>query len=498
MNNEYNRISILLKRYSFENKMAICQYFSRKLMSFNRLKMEGDNSIVYPWELDNFAMFAILTENEYRQNKFEGYNDKHFKQMIMSIRNYRHPHIDFDKYSHIALDQFLMVTGLQQFQLQEDIRFRLFRYNYLFNFSNDKIDMKRVFMSKIGVPYSEILKATFVIYFFFSIKDSQVKKDSYTSIISYLFKKYSTIISIFTINRKNYIEKQQRLIGIHNENAYYSFKYLFPFPFIEEFGILYFPQPYLIIDASTDGLLNRITDCDNALRSKIGKDIIEGYLFEILNSTNLYDAVIPEYGYKKNKTHALTPDVMIRKGNKCVLFDSKSSVPHTKLREFDNDSIKKTITRCAENVVQMYQCILDFNILYFPFGSDITFLRKDIFGVITLLEENYISKKLIYDEACSILQFESCSQEYDYILSNIKVIGLRDIEEASFGLCNYIDRLVIKRDNKSCWYDLSMNIWDDNGTETSISDYFLRFHKQLSDEVQKVSEKMILDGIIQE
>ena len=78
MNSDYRRIPVILKRYSFESKMAICQLQSRRLMKFNRLELFKDSSICYPWELDIFALYSILVDKEYKHDSFKEINDRHF------------------------------------------------------------------------------------------------------------------------------------------------------------------------------------------------------------------------------------------------------------------------------------------------------------------------------------------------------------------------------------------------------------------------------------
>ncbi len=59
---EYERIPVLLKRYSFKSKMEICSLKSLELIEDFHLKIECRTNIIYPWELEIIAMFSLLSE----------------------------------------------------------------------------------------------------------------------------------------------------------------------------------------------------------------------------------------------------------------------------------------------------------------------------------------------------------------------------------------------------------------------------------------------------
>lgn len=67
--------------------------------------------------------------------------------------------------------------------------------------------------------------------------------------------------------------------------------------------MMYIPSPYLIINAVTESMLNRITFQDNKLRRTIGKEVIESYLYDIISQLGTVTWISPEIEYKiaKNK-----------------------------------------------------------------------------------------------------------------------------------------------------------------------------------------------------
>ncbi|MGE6593669.1 hypothetical protein ACQKFU_29900 [Bacillus mycoides] len=157
---DFERIPILLKRYDFKSKMNICQQYSKEIMSINGLVTTNELiNKVLPWELETFALFSIITFKEYSGHKFEDQKEqKNFIKIINTIKNYLPPILEHSKNNNKFLGYFLIVTGLNQFQIQENIRYKLYRYSYIFNFENETINMKQEFFEKFGCSYDEFKK----------------------------------------------------------------------------------------------------------------------------------------------------------------------------------------------------------------------------------------------------------------------------------------------------------------------------------------------------
>lgn len=475
---ELNKISLILKRFSFENKMAICQIKAREIMEFNGLNILSKKNIVFPWENELFAAISILSNNEYDNKNFTNNGMNIYDNIIFTIRNYTHPELTSENPDNSYAEMILMALGLQQFKAQEDIRFRLYRYNYIFNFKNDRIDMKAIMTCKFNHNYDDISFFAYLIYFFFSFK-TDIKRA-----IEFILCKYSNYIDLFLIERNEYISRQFEKIHFGIESLYYSFKYIYPYPFIKYNNKIYIPIPYLIIDASTESLLNRLTYEDEPLRGLIGKEVIEKYLFHLMETSEVYDDVVPECKYTKNKNKIDAPDVMVLIENRCVLFDCKIAVPALKLRDFDKDCIEKTVEVMAKHIKQIYKRIQDFGEFYYPFNKIVKIEKENIYGVVVLLEENYLFKQKIYEKASEILGIEFESPEMKYIKSNIKIVGLADIESASLNSLDYSIWLEKKRDDARCWFDITMRPF--NGFTDSQSTKYTRDMNKYIEKIQGV------------
>ena len=66
---DYDKISTVLKRYSFESKMNIAQIYSRRIM-INGDEHSFNTNIPLPLELETFVLFSVHSE-EWRHNKID-------------------------------------------------------------------------------------------------------------------------------------------------------------------------------------------------------------------------------------------------------------------------------------------------------------------------------------------------------------------------------------------------------------------------------------------
>ena len=70
-------------------------------------------------------------------------------------------------------------------------------------------------------------------------------------------------------------------------------------------------------------MLNRITLGDGKLRRAIGKEVIEGYLYDIVSQLDSVTWVSPEIEYRKGKDKLLTSDVIAAEGDAVIFYDTK-------------------------------------------------------------------------------------------------------------------------------------------------------------------------------
>ena len=109
-------------------------------------------------------------------------DNKHFLEIIQSIRNYIHPELKQGKFN---LRNFFPKTGLLQFGAQKDFRYTLYRYNYIFNFVSSNIDMKIELSIKFNLSYEDFISPAFLLYFFLT------QRNLSNEIFEFIIQKYN-------------------------------------------------------------------------------------------------------------------------------------------------------------------------------------------------------------------------------------------------------------------------------------------------------------------
>ena len=310
----------------------------------------------------------------------------------------------------------------------------------------------------------------------------------------FILSHYENVIKLLSIKREQYVNDQTEKNNGCIENGYYGFNYIHSYPFIIDEEALYMPLPYLIVDAVTDSLFTRLTYGNDNLRERIGKQTAESYLTYILADGNVYGEVHKEVEYYIGKKRIESPDVMIRKGSKICLFDSKLSTPSINIRQFNSEGINKIISRHADFVVQMYNRIKEFN-YYNPFSKEIDYAENDIFGIISVHEDSYILKERVYNKAIDKLGLKK--EDADFLLSHILVLPLSQIEIYALFSRDIFPAIINRRDNSNTWMDFNIVDYSDESESNRIPAYenFMLYEEDL---MRQVAHDLIRNGLIRD
>lgn len=484
---EFTDIGRVLKRYSFEAKMAIAHGHSKDIMSSHGiLEVNELQKKVYPWEIEVFTLFSILTTNEYQYRDFDGKGIREFYNIINCLRTYTHPKLEELKGDVSFVDCLLVMTGLTQFQVQEPIFYKLYRYSYFFSYISEKINMQQHFENTYGCPYNDFKNAAFATQLLLSSEyDSNI-------LINYLIKKkYPKVFSNLVISRTDFVKKQKEITD-NIDDYYYCFKYFNQYPLIEEKGTVYMPLPHLIVQSCTNSLLYRMTQANPHSRELFGKEVLESYIYKIFCGADDYDEVKSEYAYGTPERR--TADVMIRNSHYCLLIESKSMVPSTKVRIYNQEEIEKIIDRTALAVIQLYHNIVDrFQVEYYPFDVNIKFEPDNIYGIVALLEDHYIRRDLIYKRVAEKLKLDNESIEYRYICSNVKILSLYEIESKVFESHNIISLLIDSKNSPQKWFNYTLDISADEKKSISVMSVFI---ENETNNIINLAEEMLQAGVI--
>ena len=475
---EYSDLISSLKRFSFEEKMRIAQNFSRRTFTpTGVVDVDIMREIPSPWELETFVLFAIKAE-EWKYDDFRGKNGRKFEQMINCIRNENPPIMGMTD-GEGFLTWFLAVTASVQFEIQEHYPFKMFRFNYFFSFVNEKVNMPQIFRAMYGCDYYEYSLLGHILWLAFTTKD--FTQEMFTAITT----RFAVPVSQLTLTRQAYIESLDK-ITTDPVNYLYCLRPSYSYPFVDYKGAAYCPLPHLLRRATTSSLMHRLTDGNSKLMELIGKEVYEEYLYTIIKESGIFDEVKPEQQYILHRTPRRTADVMARKDNDYVFFDSKSFTPKIAIRTFSQEALDRDVERLAESCAQVYRHIRQrFPNEYCYFASKPQSQLDNIFGLVVVQENPYIRGHAIYHKAAEILGLSTDSDEFVWLYTHVGLTAIHSIERFCFSGTDMCPCL-----HETCSEGKMSHAWlngDTNGTITYVR------HKNFMDKVKKDMVQILKD-----
>lgn len=436
---QYERLPVLLKRFTFHEKMQIANIYSSQAIMFNR-NIRKNKRMVLPWSIETFVMLSMEAE-EYGTDNFQGRNEKKAIKMFNAIWHATSEVLNYTCGEFGFIDIFLPLTLLSQNRCQEIDWITKYRYWYMFGHNTDALPLKDIFEDRMGAPYENFLLFGECLEIFFLAQADNPKVSIPIESLKYLIvDKFPNIARKLLITREEYVELQRKYI----QNSGDSYKYVYSlcpsmqYPLVQKDDDIYFPLPHLLIQSVTASLLYRVTENDNELRTTIGKEILEKYLFDIIEQSGIYQKVFPEQLYVKNKTETYSPDVLASQGEEILFLDSKSTVPAAGIRTLDLQAYENNIKIVGENISKLAKQIWEFA-KYNPFGDDVSYDMKDHWGVVVVLEDSFIPRKHYYNKAREYLKLEEDSDMWKWVLNHVKVASLYEVEKISLSGYSVLD-----------------------------------------------------------
>lgn len=480
-------ICIKLKRYSFESKMAICNRYSQMLMSpIGNIKIENIEKGALPWELECFVLLAIKATPEYSFADFSDKREKAFCDMINGIRNSEIVPLKQYKGTTEYLRYYVTSAALLQFDIQEDLRIKLFRYTYFFDYISDDINMREEFFKKFGAYYERFMILGAVICNIYSFKNYRFSREVINRLLIDIFPDVYKELTI------SYLDYKEELNSITNDiNMYIScLRPSYKYPFIQREDKVYIPLPHLMGRSVTTSLLYRLTDNDDALRSKFGKEVLENYIYRIVLDSKVYDEVVHEHIFKREHNNiGRTSDVMARYNNHTIFIESKAAVPAMGMRVYDVEKYKNTCEQLAKTVKQLYTNIVeDYRKYpeYNPFkGCEISD-NENCWGCVVLLEDSYVRREDVFIRVASMLNIAKESKEYIWLINHIKIMHLYTVERYSLTGINLIE--VIKHEAEVS-EPFNFEPTYDNG-DSIQNEQYLEFEEKLKERMRDVFLRM--------
>ncbi len=445
-----------LENYTFDSKMLICQRYSSRIMSISEVNMDyALKQNIMPWELEAFAAFSVIYNSD---NAEQSIDTVAFSEIITKIRNYWHPELRIAEAAGTYPEVFMMVTLLQQAPTQGVFLQKLFRYNYFFTFVDNKIDMRKEFCDKFQVPYLEYMIFAFIVFIYCSHESNVLgTPDDCQKLLQKAFNK-KAVFKELSIEMSEYKNQLSALYKNNILDYYFGLKIQYVYPLIIGPDYTYLPSPYLVINAITESMLNRLTFNNPELRKAFGKEVIEQYLYDIYKGISEVTWISKEIPYKIGKQEFKTPDVLVSEDMYCSFYDTKALSPSLKVRQFNQKEINDEIQIYSDCVLQIYERVMDYVKGYFDL--DKRYDRDHIFGVVVVLEDAVLPRGKVYSRVYDTYRKKSgdlSQEDMDYIHSHIKVVSLRQIESMLLQNSSFLQCLIDQSERQEHWDDLNFS-----------------------------------------
>lgn len=347
-----------LRKFTLESKLLASQQFASRIMNGSEVDMNlAYQENIMPWELEIFAAYSVIFNDDDTTQKIDM---KSFADAITYIRNYWDTAFTAAEQNGTYSEAFMIRTEIQQFSVQGLILPKLFRYNYFFNFQNDILDMRKEFKDEFLTEYFDFEFTAFALFLLLSKSSFKIIKPTlHQKALCQIFEN-KTVMSTLCIDKEKYIVEMKKLYKDDILKLYYGLKAHQWWPLVEGNDGIYIPSPYLIINAVTESMLNRLTLGKKTLRILIGKEVLENYLFDIYKQVDTVTWISPEIEYWIGKDSHKTPDVLVAENEYCCFYDTKEMVPSLKVRELDEKELEKDSEIYAKAILQSYNQIVNY------------------------------------------------------------------------------------------------------------------------------------------
>lgn len=478
---DYARVMTNIKRWSFASKMEMAKAHSIKYIKAKGI--EQKLKMAQPDEIETFVMLAV-NNVEWKKDVIQKTD---FERCITAIRNYKNPKLHSLKGPDFS-NAYFPLAAATQFPSQKNVFLLFFRYLAYFTFQNDEIDVQKEFLRKFRIPFVDIAAPILALWIHIVCGDGQNTRKAFLWIVEH----YRTAIELLSISREGYRKELDK----YNETEYnyrYSIRPSYSWPFIEEKKVLYCPTPHLLPISATSSLLFRLTDNDDGLRSLIGKNAIETYLYETIRNSGLFDEVLPEQQYTIGKVTNRTLDVLSSIDDIIVCFDSKSLTPSVSIRILDEHGIESTKDRLVHALKQVYTHTHEkYGKEYCPLMQLLHSSRDNIYGFVVVLEDPYFSLDELYRRTADALHIDITSNEYEWLTKHIGIVGIDNLEKQLFmsSRAHFVE--VIQKHVKG---ENTTDFWFTH-TDEKHSRYLPEHAKKfLNMDVYGILNRMELDGI---
>lgn len=472
--NNYRDLPFYIRRFSLESRLAHCHYASIMIISdvfSGNIAKTQDKW--FPWEIEEFYKLSITAE-EYGKLFL---TDEVFSCIMNTIR------IEGGKTlsSHVKEKDFTYylfpLIGNQQFYYQDNLWVIVYRYNRLLSYKNEKVNIEELFVQKFGKNiYSYILFG----YCFSLCKahesGAKVDRDFYYPIFDY----FKDVFSQLTKTRDELKTIFESINGMDSDSSY-AYNPAVQFPFLEYDDQIFLPLPHIVMRSVSNSMYYRLTQGDDAIREKLGKDVLEDYLLKMLSDCNVYDECFAEQEYGSKRSPVKSSDVLARSKGSVLLIESKSMVPSNLFKRGFDENIDELADNVAKAVSQLYERAHEFD-RYNPFESISNVDLENIWCCVAFLEESFIPRNIVYKKAAAKLEIEPDTEEYLWLINHVVITSFNEIDYCCLTGNNIIEALK-KRCEEESFYEFLL---PHTGNNKIIGKDFIEFKEKLYEDAEEV------------
>lgn len=222
----------ILKEFTLESKLLMCQQLSCRIMTASGVDIrKAYEENIMPWELETFTAYSILFDDASANKTLDV---ETFSRCITLIRNYWPNKLSEAEKDGVYPETFIMISALQQYPVQGVYLQKLFRSHYFFTFTNENLDMKKIFNQKMGVEYERLELFAFVLFFSMcGDLSGEVPNEVRCKWVGNLLKD-SEVCTLLSINIDDYKKQLEDLNGKSVEDQFYGLKTQYIYPLIEK------------------------------------------------------------------------------------------------------------------------------------------------------------------------------------------------------------------------------------------------------------------------
>ena len=444
-----NEFEIKLRRFSLESKLEVCRKIAHTL-TYNLSPLQPLTIFDNPQQdkiFDKLCRLSNLFEIEYLAlastvnkeregvlKEFDDFND------FCQITNIYKGLENTPKNKPINDLEWLLAFLRMRLQQHGNPKLpygNLRRYDYLFNFSNEHINIEEIFIKNFKYRFTDYVLLIFTIFAISAHQDMPL--DEYAMIHT-----LSEVPILKGINVKlmldNLSTDREEILKFHNETKnndrkfrIYDYNPYSQYPLLKHNGKFLIPIPQYLFHAITEGFYHRLCELIGInFREKFGKNVFENCVGDILNWNKSDYTIIREFPYGR-KGGKESPDYILVKNSELIFIEIKGTTPRIELRGNDPKVFKEQllkgfgvgVTQCLKKEQDLIDGVLTHSL--FPKNIE------NIYYLIVVLEnfhfppgkpvDDYIKKycsevKIDYNEKrkpmiISVSLLESILEEYD-------------------------------------------------------------------------------------